>query len=104
MEDSMKQQNNFEYQKIIRRRNKKEFCVGDIVKWETPTCANMRRYIKTCKIDHGEGPFIVRKIQKVQYSVQKTVGHHQHVWLENIEKSKFSGVLLKIVTKKKHTR
>ncbi|MBI2046140.1 MAG: hypothetical protein HYT28_01845 [Parcubacteria group bacterium] len=98
----MTPQNNFEYQKIIRGKEKKEFRVGDQVGWGKPTDKEMRLYIKMCRACHGNGPFIVAKTEKVpRGDSRKAVGHGQYVWLENIQE-RFSGAFLRIIKKRKY--
>ncbi|MBI5005011.1 MAG: hypothetical protein HZC03_00140 [Candidatus Lloydbacteria bacterium] len=89
-------QSNFGYEKM--RSKRKEFRVGDTVIWERPISQEHRINIANCRKEYGDGPFVVRKIQKVprKRDMLKAVGHHQWVWIDD-SKQKLSGALFKKV-------
>ena len=82
------------------------FEVGNIIKWkefkDEQENENMQCVIANCRNDHGDGPFIVSKIENIPLKktrdLRKSIGHHQFVRLKGID-IKFSGALLKKVKK-----
>ena len=92
---------------VRKTRGYEDFAVGDMVEWKEfknePENERLRCAVVNCRNDHGDGPFIVSKIENIPLKktrdLRRAVSHHQYVWIENIT-DKFSGALFQILRNK----